>query len=373
MNSSVLPDLAPREAAPTGAATAVAADPDGLLALARALEEAHDEVSAMAAEVVAALDSVEQVDDATAELYDTCRWLRDEADDVRRRAQRARAAGVPVGRGDLLGLHSDAAQPVGLAPGACPTVAVPVTPRGTDLGRRRGDRPEDALLEEPLHAGAPLHCRGTPAPRPKVGLRFPPMALGEVFRLLSATGAVTGVRTPPRHVRPEDDSAESRRQRWADDSAESRRTRSQVDSAESRRARAGGDSAESRRARAAGAGVEVGPERDGGVALPPVTRPFRDRRLAEQIDRVVESLDRTGKPPPGVRQGKRKGLPRGRFANEGTALPRSGDDAYYTETDVWPTAAGAKRRGVDRLVLGTGGEVYYSAGHYQRGTFVRIR
>ena len=40
---------------------------------------------------------------------------------------------------------------------------------------------------------------------------------------------------------------------------------------------------------------------------------------------------------------------------------------------MWPTPPGSNRVSVERLVLGSGGEVYYSVDHYKTGTFVRIR
>jgi guanyl-specific ribonuclease Sa len=41
----------------------------------------------------------------------------------------------------------------------------------------------------------------------------------------------------------------------------------------------------------------------------------------------------------------------------------------YTESDVWPRAAGG--RGALRLVFGRAGEVYFTPDHYR--TFTRLR
>jgi hypothetical protein len=47
-----------------------------------------------------------------------------------------------------------------------------------------------------------------------------------------------------------------------------------------------------------------------------------DDALAQQIRAVVDSFDRTGRPPAGVAQGGRRGGPRGRFQNAEGRLPR---------------------------------------------------
>jgi guanyl-specific ribonuclease Sa len=85
--------------------------------------------------------------------------------------------------------------------------------------------------------------------------------------------------------------------------------------------------------------------------------------LQQQISAVVESLNQTGSPPPGVRQG---GLPgkHGVYGNRSGALPVQ-PEGYYTESDVWP---GPGRRGAERIVVGGPGEVWYSPDHY--GTFL---
>lgn len=90
--------------------------------------------------------------------------------------------------------------------------------------------------------------------------------------------------------------------------------------------------------------------------------------LERQVALVMDSVDRTGKPPDGVAQGGRRGGRRGSFENAEGRLPRQ-PGGYYTETDVWPRGPGG--RGAQRLIFGRGGEVYYTADHYR--TFVRVR
>ena len=93
-----------------------------------------------------------------------------------------------------------------------------------------------------------------------------------------------------------------------------------------------------------------------------------DPEIERQVAIVIESMDRTGRPPAGVAQGGRRNGRRGVFENAEGRLPvRPG--GYYTETDVWPRAEGG--RGARRLIFGRGREVYYTADHYR--TFVRIR
>ena len=93
-----------------------------------------------------------------------------------------------------------------------------------------------------------------------------------------------------------------------------------------------------------------------------------DPVLERQVALVIESMDRTGRPPAGVAQGGRRSGKRGVFENAEGRLPREAD-GYYTETDVWPKGAGG--RGARRLIFGRGGEVYYTADHYR--TFTRLR
>jgi guanyl-specific ribonuclease Sa len=106
----------------------------------------------------------------------------------------------------------------------------------------------------------------------------------------------------------------------------------------------------------------------GGLALP-----FSSAALREQVQRVVNSMDATGLPPPGVRQGgARDGAGswvQGLHVNRAEVLPVR-PLGYYTETDVW---AGTGARGTFRLVMGSAGEVYLTVNHYQVGSYVRIR
>jgi guanyl-specific ribonuclease Sa len=92
-------------------------------------------------------------------------------------------------------------------------------------------------------------------------------------------------------------------------------------------------------------------------------------RLDAQIRKVVESMERTGRPPKGVGQGGRKGREPGVFQNLERRLPPQ-PTGYYREADVWP-AKGTGGRGSERLVLGREGEVYYTKNHYR--SFVRLR
>jgi ribonuclease T1 len=93
-----------------------------------------------------------------------------------------------------------------------------------------------------------------------------------------------------------------------------------------------------------------------------------DERLAAQVQAVIDSMDKTGRPPEGVAQGGRRHGTRGVFQNAEGKLPRK-QRGYYTETDVWPS--GRADRGAERLVFGSEGEVYYSRDHYR--TFVQVR
>ena len=102
----------------------------------------------------------------------------------------------------------------------------------------------------------------------------------------------------------------------------------------------------------------------------PETKPMAlgDPALERQVALVIDSMDRTGRPPEGVAQGGRHGGTRGIFENAEGRLPRQAY-GYYAETDVWPRGEGG--RGARRLIFGRGGEVYYTADHYR--TFVRVR
>lgn len=101
----------------------------------------------------------------------------------------------------------------------------------------------------------------------------------------------------------------------------------------------------------------------------PAAAGTRDDALKSQIDSVIESMDRSGRPPDGVAQGGRKNGPKGVFDNRGGVLPRKAP-GYYTETDVWPKVPG-RNRGAERLVFGRAGEVYYTSDHYR--TFSTVR
>jgi guanyl-specific ribonuclease Sa len=114
------------------------------------------------------------------------------------------------------------------------------------------------------------------------------------------------------------------------------------------------------------------PGASSGTPRPPEAPSLKSvggRSLDAQIRRVVDSMERTGRPPTGVVQGGRRGGKRGVFENAERKLPAK-PSGYYRESDVWPPRrAGA--RGPDRLVIGREGEVYYSADHYR--SFVRLR
>lgn len=86
-----------------------------------------------------------------------------------------------------------------------------------------------------------------------------------------------------------------------------------------------------------------------------------------QIERVIEAMDRTGKPPRGVFQGGRRGGKKGVFLNAERRLPQK-QPGYWIESDVWPKDG---PRGAERLVFGREGEVYWTRDHYE--TFVRLR
>lgn len=88
--------------------------------------------------------------------------------------------------------------------------------------------------------------------------------------------------------------------------------------------------------------------------------------LRQQIDDVADSLQTTGSPPPGVRQGGLPGKP-GVYGNKSGTLP-SQPEGYYTESDVWP---GTGPRGTERIVVGANGEVWYTPDHY--GNFRVVR
>jgi RHS repeat-associated protein len=107
------------------------------------------------------------------------------------------------------------------------------------------------------------------------------------------------------------------------------------------------------------AGVVIGAAAEGIEALPRIL-PFKD---ADLIQRVSRALTRIGQ---GAKMYSRDGIP---FQNREGLLPGQAP-GYYTEYTVEPAAGGAGR-GAERLVLGKGGEVYYTPNHY--GSFVRIQ
>jgi RHS repeat-associated protein len=104
-----------------------------------------------------------------------------------------------------------------------------------------------------------------------------------------------------------------------------------------------------------------------GKSINYVERPTLSER-GIQINKVIESFDKTGKPPSGVWQGGRAGHPRGLFLNEKGKLPQK-PYGYYTESDIWPGFPG--NRGAERLIFGSEGEVYYTPNHYI--SFVKLR
>ncbi|MEO8499464.1 MAG: ribonuclease domain-containing protein [Vicinamibacteria bacterium] len=87
----------------------------------------------------------------------------------------------------------------------------------------------------------------------------------------------------------------------------------------------------------------------------------------EQIERVVDSMERTGAPPAGVVQGGRRGGQKGLFVNAEGRLPRK-PRGYWIESDVWPKKG---PRDGERVIFGRAREVYWTRDHYQ--TFVRLR
>jgi guanyl-specific ribonuclease Sa len=113
--------------------------------------------------------------------------------------------------------------------------------------------------------------------------------------------------------------------------------------------------------------ADTAPRTDDRNDAPPAIA-LGDPELERQVAIVIESMDRTGRPPAGVAQGGRRSGRRGVFENAEGRLPVQ-PGGYYTETDVWPRGEGG--RGARRLIFGRGREVYYTADHYR--TFVRLR
>ena len=109
--------------------------------------------------------------------------------------------------------------------------------------------------------------------------------------------------------------------------------------------------------------MQVPDLRDSIPALPWVDQgstQAESRALRRQIDKVVDSIARTGDPPQGIRQGGLPGRP-GVYGNRSGKLPDK-PEGYYTESDVW---AGPGERGTERVVVGGRGEAYYSNDHYE--------
>lgn len=105
------------------------------------------------------------------------------------------------------------------------------------------------------------------------------------------------------------------------------------------------------------------------TASRPLSTPFQDEALRSQVDDVVRYFDDFSEPPPGVAQGGLTGHPPGTYGGQGLPPQPLG---YYTEMDVWPSAGvGTGTRGAERIVIGKGGEVYYTPNHYE--DFVRLR
>jgi hypothetical protein len=96
--------------------------------------------------------------------------------------------------------------------------------------------------------------------------------------------------------------------------------------------------------------------------------PAGDNELRQQVRKVVNYYDKTGRTPDGVMRGGSRGYARGVYRNLNGELPKR-PLGYYTESDIWAT--GGVNRGTERLVFGRNGEVYYSKTHYD--DFERLR
>jgi ribonuclease T1 len=114
---------------------------------------------------------------------------------------------------------------------------------------------------------------------------------------------------------------------------------------------------------------EAGDHLDGGgpaVNVPTLNRasqealPFSDSGLKQRVTDVLDNIEQGGPFPY-----KRDGIV---FKNREALLPNQAE-GYYREFTV-PTP-GATGRGAQRLVVGQGGEVYYTLDHYS--SFVQIR
>jgi RHS repeat-associated protein len=106
-------------------------------------------------------------------------------------------------------------------------------------------------------------------------------------------------------------------------------------------------------------------QRASRLATPEAVPPQLRARILEVADHVLKF----GRSPAGVRQGNAAGGSIGEFMNRGRLLPEM-QKYYYTESDLWSSVSRAAR-GIERVVVGLLGDVYYSPDHYQ--TFIRIR
>jgi guanyl-specific ribonuclease Sa len=88
--------------------------------------------------------------------------------------------------------------------------------------------------------------------------------------------------------------------------------------------------------------------------------PFKDADTTQRVQRALSDLDS------GIKRYARDGI---EFENRKNPLPVR-EKGYYKEYTV-PPPAGVANRGVERLVVGKNGEVYYSPDHYEN--FVKIR
>src|SRR5881628_3399847 len=93
--------------------------------------------------------------------------------------------------------------------------------------------------------------------------------------------------------------------------------------------------------------ADTAPRTDDRKEAPPAIA-LGDPELERQVGIVIESMDRTGRPPAGVAQGGRRSGQRGVFENAEGRLPVQ-PGGYYTETDVWPRGEGG--RGARRLIF----------------------
>jgi ribonuclease T1 len=88
--------------------------------------------------------------------------------------------------------------------------------------------------------------------------------------------------------------------------------------------------------------------------------PLKDPDTVRRVQQALNDIDN------GTHRYRRDGIP---FQNREGILPNE-PPCYYKEYTVQPQA-GVTNRGSERLVVGRGGEVYYTPNHYS--SFVRIR